>query len=64
MPSARDQRGHLLSTRRSSAVWKSPRRGSETLEDENAKLKKLLTEAILNNAVLKNLASKNGNTRR
>jgi len=30
----------------------------KALEDENARLKKLLTEAMLNNAVLKNLAPK------
>lgn len=34
------------------------------LEDENAKLKKLLAEAMLDNAVLKDLASKNGDARR
>ena len=33
------------------------------LEDENAKLKKLLAEQMLDNAVLKDLASKNGNAR-
>lgn len=34
------------------------------LEDENAKLKKLLAEAMLDIAVLKDLISKNGNARR
>ena len=34
------------------------------LEDENAKLKKLLAEAMLDNAVLKDVASKNGDARR
>ena len=35
-----------------------------TLEDENAKLKKLLAEAMLDIAVLKDISSKNGNARR
>ena len=34
------------------------------VEDENSKLKKLLAEAMLDNAVLKDLASKNGDARR
>jgi putative transposase len=32
-------------------------------EDENAKLKKLLADAMLDNAVLKDLLAKNGNAR-
>lgn len=36
----------------------------EALEDENAKLKKLLAEAMLDNAMLKDVASKNGDARR
>ncbi|TWA70158.1 putative transposase [Azospirillum brasilense] len=32
----------------------------KTLEDENARLKRLLAEAMLDNAVLKDLAAKNG----
>jgi putative transposase len=32
---------------------------SKSLEDENAKLKKLLAEAMLDNAMLKDIASKN-----
>lgn len=35
-----------------------------TLDQENAWLKKLLTEAMLDNVVLKDLASKNGKARR
>jgi len=31
----------------------------KALEDENAKLKKLLAEAMLDNAMLKDIASKN-----
>jgi putative transposase len=36
----------------------------KALEDENAKLKKLLAEAMLDNAMLKDVASKNGDARR
>ena len=35
-------------------AWRFPK----ALEDENARLKKLLAEAMLDNAVLKDLASK------
>ena len=34
------------------------------LEDENSKLKKLLAEAMLDNAMLKEITSKNGSARR
>jgi putative transposase len=34
------------------------------LEDENAKLEKLLAEAMLDNAILKEMNSKNGDARR
>jgi putative transposase len=34
------------------------------LEDENAKLKKLLAEAMLDSAMLKDVESKNGDARR
>ncbi|MCW2396648.1 hypothetical protein M2344_003127 [Sphingobium sp. B8D3C] len=40
------------------AAWRRPRPGDCALEDENAKLKKLLAEAMLDNVVLKDLASK------
>ena len=36
----------------------------KSLEDENSKLKKLLAEAMLDNAMLKDIASKNGDARR
>ena len=36
----------------------------KSLEDENAKLKKLLAEAMLDNAMLKDIAAKNGDARR
>jgi putative transposase len=35
----------------------------KTLEDENTKLKKLLAEAMLDNAMLKEIAVKNGDAR-
>ena len=52
--------------------WKSKYGGLEVsdarklraLEDENAKLKKLLAEAMLDNAILKDVAAKNGDARR
>lgn len=34
-----------------------------TLEDENAKVKKLLAEAMLDNAILKDVTAKNGDAR-
>jgi putative transposase len=34
------------------------------LEDENARLKSLLADAILDNAMLKDIAAKNGDARR
>jgi putative transposase len=42
----------------------SDARRLKTLEDENAKLKRLLAEAMLDNAMLKDIASKNGDARR
>jgi putative transposase len=36
----------------------------KAIEDENAKLKKLLADAMLDNAMLKDVASKNGDARR
>jgi putative transposase len=35
----------------------------KALEDENAKLKKLLAETMLDNAILKDVASRNGDAR-
>ncbi len=47
------------STRRSSAVWTfRDARRLKALEDENAKLKKLPAEQMLDNAILKDVASK------
>ena len=65
MPPSWDQRGDILQ-------WKAKFGGLEvseakrfrTLEDENAKWKKLLAEAMLDIAVLKDIFSKNGDARR
>jgi putative transposase len=40
------------------------RRKLKALEDENAKLKKLLAEQMLDNAIQKDVAAKNDNARR
>jgi putative transposase len=42
----------------------SDARKLKALEDENSKLKKLLAEAMLDNAILKDVAAKNGDARR
>ena len=42
----------------------SDARRLKALEDENARLKKLLAEQMLNNAILKDVAAKNGDARR
>jgi putative transposase len=42
----------------------SDARRLKTLEEENARLKKLLAEAMLDNAILKDVAEKNGDARR
>lgn len=65
MPTAEVCRRHGISSA-TFYKWKSKFRGLEvsearrlrSLEEENARLKKLLAEAMLDNAVLKDLASK------
>ena len=42
----------------------SEAKGLKQLEDENAKLKRLLAEAMLDNVALKDLVTKNGDARR
>ena len=42
----------------------SDARKLRALEDENSKLKKLLAETMLDNAILKDVAAKNGDSRR
>jgi len=46
------------SGRRSTAAWTSRTRRRKALEDENRRLKKLLAEAMLDNAMLKDVASR------
>ena len=59
MPSAWDQPGDILpvegEVRRAGGIGGSSLR---TLEAENARLKKLLADAMLDNAVLKDIAAK------
>ena len=59
MPQARDQQCHLLQVE--GQVWGlevSDARRLKALEDENGKLKKLLAETMLDNAILKDVAAK------
>jgi len=42
----------------------SDARRLKAMEDENTRLKKLLAEAMLDNAILKDVAAKNGDARR
>ena len=59
MPQARDQRGDLLQIQ--IEVWRmeiSDAKRLRSLEEENSRLKKLLAETMLDNAVLKDLATK------
>ena len=42
----------------------SDARRLKALEDENAKLKKLLAETMLDNAILKDIKAENGDARR
>ncbi len=66
MPAARDQFGRV------SHAWKAKFGGMDVseakrlkaLEDENAKLKRLLADAMLDASVLKDLPAKNGDARR
>jgi putative transposase len=65
LPQARHQRRHILQAA-TFYKWKAKFGGLEvseakrlrSLEEENAKLKKLLAEAMLDNAVLKDIATK------
>jgi putative transposase len=51
--------GFLRARRRSTAAWRvSEARRLKALEDEKAKLKRLLAEAMLDNVMLKDIASK------
>ncbi len=60
MPQARDQQCHLLQVEaKYGGLDVSDARPLKTLEEENAQLKKLLAEAMLDNAILKDVAAKN-----
>jgi putative transposase len=59
LPQARDQQRHLLQMEgKYGGLEVSDARRLKALEDENAKLKKLLAEAMLDNAMLKDIAAK------
>src|SRR5213082_3410468 len=60
LPQARDQPCDILQME-SEVCWHGRRRGAQAkaLETENARLKKLLADAMLDNAVLKDLLGKN-----
>ena len=65
VPQARHQLGDVLQLE--GQVRRHGRVGGQrlkALEDENAKLKRLLAEAMLDNAALKDLLGKNGDARR
>ena len=61
LPAARDQRRRRSTNgRRSTAGWRlSEAQRLKSLEDENRRLKKLLAEAMLDIAALKDLLAKN-----
>ena len=59
MPPARDQRGDVLQVEGEyGGLEVSEARRLKALEAENARLKKLVAEAMLDNAMLKDTASK------
>jgi putative transposase len=59
VPKARDQRGNLLQGKsKYGGMDVSEAKRLKALEDENTKLKKLLADAMLDNAALKDLLSK------
>lgn len=59
MPQARDQPGDVLSVEaKFGGLEVSEARRLRTLEGENARLKRLLADAMLDNAVLKDIAAK------
>ena len=59
MPQARDQQRDILQVEaKYGGLNVSDAKRLKSLEDENAKLKRLLAEAMLDNAMLKDIASK------
>jgi putative transposase len=64
LPQARDQQRDILQVEaKYGGLNVSDAKRLKSLEDENAKLKKLLAEAMLDNAMLKDIAEKNGDAR-
>ena len=61
MPQARNQRCDILQLEGGLEVSEAKR--VKGLESENARLKKLLADAMLDNAALKDLLAKNGDAR-
>lgn len=59
LPTSRDQLGDILQVRsKFGGLDVSEARRLRSLEEDNSRLKKLLAEAMLDNAVLKDLTSK------
>ena len=58
MPQARDQRGNVHWKSKFGGMDVSEAKRLKQLQDENGKLKKLLADAMLDNAALKDLLSK------
>jgi putative transposase len=59
LPQARDQQRDILQVEaKYGGLNVSDAKRLKSLEDENAKLKKLLAEAMLDNAMLKDIAAK------
>jgi putative transposase len=59
VPQARDQQCHLYKWKaKYGGLEVSDARRLKALEDENGKLKKLLAETMLDNAILKDVAAK------
>jgi putative transposase len=58
VPQARDQQRDVLQMEGQVCLEVSDAKRLKALEDENSKLKKLLAEAMLDNAMLKDVASK------
>jgi len=64
VPQAWDQRGELLQLEGQYGTGLSEAKRLKGLESENAKLKKLLADAMLDNAALKDLLAKNAEAHR
>ena len=58
LPQARDQQRNVLKWKAKYGLDVSEARRLKILTDENAKLKKLLAETMLDNAILKDVAAK------